>query len=82
MAWYGEGMDTVTINKKEYRALRAAKERLEALFNVKTHKPTPRVQRESFADLVGVLSDVEEFKGKTSVGVQHMIRNLWHEKRS
>ena len=75
-------MDTVTINKKEYRALRAAKERLEALFNVKAQKPTPQVKRESFADLVGVLSDVEEFKGKTSVEVQHMIPTLWHEKRS
>jgi hypothetical protein len=58
-------MATVTINKKEYKALRAAKERLEALFNVKAHKPTPRMPRESFTDLIGALSDVEEFLYRT-----------------
>ena len=74
-------MNTITIDKKEYRELKAAKERLEALQNAGTKKYTPRAQHESFADLIGALSDVKEFKGKTSVEVQHIIRDLWHQKR-
>ena len=38
---------------------------------------TPHAKRESFADLVGVLKDVAMFKGKSSVEVQHMIKNVW-----
>jgi hypothetical protein len=48
------------------------------LSNVKKPKATRR--RGSFADFVGVLKDVEEFKEKTSVEVQHMIPDLWMEK--
>ena len=73
-------MNTVTIDKKEYRALRAAKERLEALLNKR--KPRVREKHTSLNDLVGVLSDVEAFKGKSSVEVQHMIPDLWTRKRS
>ena len=71
-------METVTISKKKYRELVAAKSRLDALSNVK--KPKVARRRGSFADFVGVLKDVEEFKGKTSVEVQHMIPDLWMEK--
>ena len=71
-------METITISKKKYRELIAAKARLDALSNVKKSKVARR--RGSFADFVGVLKDVEEFKGKISVGVQHMIPDLWMEK--
>jgi hypothetical protein len=67
-------LDTVTISKKRYRELVAAKDRLDALSNM--HKPTGKVQRVSFADLRGV----KEFKGKTSVEVQKMIPELWSKK--
>jgi hypothetical protein len=43
-------------------------------------KPKATRRRGSFADFVGVLKDVEEFKEKTSVEVQHMIPDLWMEK--
>lgn len=76
-------MDTITVNTKEYRILKAAKARLDALFNVRPRKSVSlRTKRESFADLVGALGDVPELKGKTSVEVQHMIPALWHKKRS
>ena len=77
-------MDTITINKKEYRELQIAKDRLETLLNIKSrqHLSSPRAKHESFTDLVGALSDVEQFKGKTSVEVQHMIPDLWSKKRS
>ena len=77
-------MDTITINKKEYKELQAAKDRLERLLNIKSKQglSSPRAKRESFVDLVGALSDVEQFKGKTSVEVQHMIPDLWSKKRS
>ena len=71
-------METITISKKKYRELMAAKARLDALSNVKKQKITQR--RGSFADFVGVLKGVEAFKGKTSVEVQHMIPGLWMEK--
>jgi predicted CopG family antitoxin len=71
-------METITISKKKYRELMAAKARLDALSNVK--KPKAARRRRSFADFVGVLKDIEEFKGKTSVEVQHMIPDLWMEK--
>jgi predicted CopG family antitoxin len=73
-------METITISKKKYRELMAAKARLDALSNV--HKrQSMRKTRESFADLRGGLSDVEALKGKTSVEVQHMIRDIWNEKK-
>ena len=68
-------MDTVTISKREYRKLKAAQARLDALSNVS--KPKSKVQRVSFADLRGALRNVKEFKGKTSVEVQKMIPELW-----
>lgn len=68
-------METVTITKKEYQKLQAAKARLDALSNVSKLKTTQQEGR--FADLVGALRDVEEFKGKTSVEVQHMSRDIW-----
>ena len=71
-------MDTVTISKKKYRELVAAKNRLDALSNVK--KPHLHTRRGSFADLVGALKDVKDFRGKTSVEVQHMVPELWMEK--
>ena len=74
-------MDTVTISKKKYRELIAAKARLDALSNVNKGNSI-RKPRESFADLRGALSDVEAFKGKTSVEVQHMIRDIWSEKNT
>jgi hypothetical protein len=43
-------------------------------------KPKATRRRGSFADFVGVLKDVEEFQGKTSIEVQHMIPDLWMEK--
>src|SRR2546429_195803 len=52
-------MDTVTISKKKYRELMAAKNRLDALSNVK--KPRLHNRRGSFADLVGALKNVKEF---------------------
>jgi hypothetical protein len=73
-----ESMETITISQKEYKALKAAKARLDALSNVK--KPTGQVQHISFADLRGALRDVKEFKGKTSVEVQKMIPALWSKK--
>ena len=71
-------MDTVTISKKKYRELVAAKVRLDSLSNIR--KPKGNMQRVSFADLRGALRDVEEFKGKTSVEVQKMIPELWSKK--
>jgi predicted CopG family antitoxin len=71
-------METITISKKKYQELMAAKARLDALSNVKKPKATQR--KGSFADFVDVLKDVEEFKWKTSVEVQHMIPDLWMEK--
>ncbi len=65
-------------NREEYRALKQAKARLDALSNVR--KPKAARRRGGFADFVGVLKDVEEFKGKTSVEVQHMIPDVWMEK--
>ena len=41
-------------------------------------KPVKR-QQKSFADFEGILSDVPEFKGKSSVEVQHMIPKVWEE---
>jgi predicted CopG family antitoxin len=76
-----EHMETITISKKEYRTLKQAKAQFEALSNVKRNS-TKRKTQESFADLVGALSDVKEFKGKTSVEVQHMIRDLWTNRTS
>ena len=71
-------MDTVTISKNEYQKLKAAQARLDALSNVR--KPKSNVHHVSFADLRGALRNVKEFKGKTSVEVQHMIRDIWNEK--
>jgi predicted CopG family antitoxin len=71
-------METITISKKKYQELMAAKARLDALSNVKKPKATQR--KGSFADFVDVLKDVEEFKWKTSVEVQYMIPDLWMEK--
>ena len=71
-------MDTVTISKKKYRELVAAKVRLDALSNMR--KPKGKVQQVSFADLRGALRGVKEFKGKTSVEVQKMIPELWSKK--
>lgn len=71
-------MDTVTISKKKYRELVAAKVRLDSLSNVR--KPKGKVQRVSFADLRGILKNVKEFKGKSSVEVQKMIHELWSKK--
>lgn len=39
-------------------------------------KPAKKKQQ-SFADLEGILKDVPAFKGKSSVEVQHMIKDLW-----
>jgi hypothetical protein len=36
-----------------------------------------RNERMSFADLAGVLQDIPAFKGKTSVEVQHIMKDLW-----
>jgi hypothetical protein len=33
--------------------------------------------KKKFSDFVGALADVPEFKGKTSVEVQHMIKDIW-----
>ena len=33
--------------------------------------------RADFSKFIGVLKDVPEFKGKTSVEVQHMITDIW-----
>jgi hypothetical protein len=71
-------METITISKKKYRELVAAKARLDALSNVR--KPKAARRTGGFADFVGVLKDVEAFKGKTSVEVQHMIPDVWMEK--
>jgi len=68
------GMNTVTIEKKEYQTLKAAKVRLEALSN--QYAPSRRVGAR-LADLVGILNDVPTFKGKTSVEIQHLIPKLW-----
>jgi hypothetical protein len=76
--WCGTNMSNVTISKNEYRKLKAAQVRLDALSNVR--KPKGKVERVSFADLRGALRDVEEFKGKTSVEVQKMIPELWSKK--
>ena len=47
----------------------------------KYEKNKKAVQRNrNFADFFGVLKDVEEFKGKTSVEVQRMIPDVWMEK--
>lgn len=73
-------MDTVTIEKKEYQALKAARARLEALTN--RHTPVRRAPASSLSDLVGALRDVPAFKGKTSVEAQHMIPALWRNRRS
>ena len=50
--------------------------------NTKAKKQRTTTNRQSFADLVGVLSDVPELRGKTSVEVQHMLPALWNGKRS
>ena len=71
-------METITISKTEYRKLKAAKDRLDALSNVR--KPKGKIQHMSFADLRGALRNVKEFKGKTSVEVQNMIPELWSKK--
>lgn len=71
-------MDTVTITKKKYQELMAAKVRLDALSNIR--KPKGKIQQVSFADLRGALRNVKEFKGKTSVEVQKMIPELWSKK--
>jgi hypothetical protein len=71
-------MDTVTISKKKYRELVAAKDRLDALSNMR--KPKGKAQQVSFADLRGALGGVKEFKGKTSVEVQKMIPEVWSKK--
>jgi hypothetical protein len=73
-------MSTITIERKEYRALKAAKARLEMLSN--QYSRQRHAGGTPLADLVGVLSDALELKGKTSVEVQHMIPKLWHQKRS
>ena len=73
-------MDTITITKKEYKELKTAKARLDALSNI--DKPKTSERNGSFADLVGALRDVEEFKGKTSVEVQHMSRDIWTTRKS
>ncbi len=75
-------MSTITIDKKEYQELKVAQERLRALQNLDAKKNITHIRRGSFVDLVGALKDVPEFKDKTSVEVQHMIRDLWHKKRS
>jgi hypothetical protein len=49
-------MDTVTISKKKYRELVAAKVRLDALSNLR--KPKGKVQHITFADLRGALRGV------------------------
>ena len=74
-------MDTVTIPKKEYRELKQARDRLGKLLNVTIKRYPPSRKRESFTDLVGALSDVKEFKGKSSVEVQHMIPELWSRRK-
>lgn len=35
-----------------------------------------------FSYLIGALADVPEFKGKTSVEVQHMLKDIWLRKHS
>ncbi|MDP3772225.1 MAG: hypothetical protein Q8Q94_02530 [bacterium] len=75
-------MNTVTITKKEYRELKTAKRRLDELSNIPPKKRSSVATEESFADLVGALSDVEEFKGKTSVEVQHMVPEIWSKRTS
>lgn len=41
-------------------------------------KPMKRT-RKSLADLEGLLEDVPELKGKSSVEVQHMIPKIWQD---
>jgi hypothetical protein len=71
-------MDTVTISKKKYRELVAAKVRLDVLSNVR--KPKGKAQQVSFADLRGALRGVKEFTGKSSVEVQKMIPEMWSKR--
>jgi hypothetical protein len=71
-------MNTVTISKNEYRKLKAAQDRLDALSNMR--KPKGKGQHVSFADLRGALRGIKEFKGKSSVEVQKMIPELWSKK--
>ena len=59
---------------------------------VRSMEETPRISAEGgvaaqkkpidFSSLKGVLKDVPEFKGKTSVEVKHMITQLWAKKYS
>ena len=58
----------------------AAKARLQALFNIKSRKNRLGAKHTTVDDLVGLLSDVKMFKGKTSVEVQKMIPELWSKK--
>lgn len=44
--------------------------------------PPKRKKGVNFRYLVGILKDVPEFKGKTSVEVQHMISDIWASKYS
>ena len=46
---------------------------------VHREKP-PKKKVVDFSYLIGALADVPEFKGKTSVEVQHMIPKIWAEK--
>jgi len=47
----------------------------------RTHAPS-QGKKADFSYLLGVLSEVPEFRGKTSVEVQHMLSNIWVEKPS
>lgn len=42
--------------------------------------PPKKKKTVDFSYLRGLLKDVPEFKGKTSVEVQHMISRIWAEK--
>ncbi|OGL65641.1 hypothetical protein A3B21_03195 [Candidatus Uhrbacteria bacterium RIFCSPLOWO2_01_FULL_47_24] len=44
--------------------------------------PPKKKKGVDFSYLIGLLKDVPEFKGKTSVEVQHMISDLWASKYS
>jgi hypothetical protein len=49
---------------------------------VKIPRPSAPQKEEqvSIDEFIGILKDVPAFKGKTSVQVQHMIKDLWSER--
>lgn len=45
-------------------------------------KPVAQAKKADFGFLIGALSSVPEFQGKSSVEVQHMLTQVWAEKYS